>query len=51
VKDDFDSVMVVVEEVDASDLAQNGIVAVISHVVGSDGWKRVAVESEDATFE
>lgn len=36
VEDDFDTVVTVVEQFDTTDLVENGVVSVISHVVSDD---------------
>ena len=51
VEDDLDAVRVSVEELNAANLVQDGVVRVIGHVVRHDGRERVATEREDATLE
>lgn len=51
VEDDLDPIVRPVEELDASDLVEDGIVAVVGHVVSDDGRERVAAEGEDAALE
>lgn len=48
---DLDSVAARVEELDATDLAENRVTCVVRHVVSDDGREGVALESEDAAFE
>lgn len=48
---DLDSVAARVEELDATDLAEDRVACVVCHVVSDDGWEGVAFESKDAAFE
>lgn len=50
-EDDFNTVAGAVEELNTTDLVENGIVAVVLHVVGDDGRKRVALERENTLLE
>ena len=50
-EDDFDSVVVVVEELNSSNLVEDGIVGVVRHVVRRDRWERVALEGKYTAFE
>jgi hypothetical protein len=51
VEDDLDSIRASVEEFNSSDLVQDGVGAVILHVVGDDGGKRASLESEDSPLQ
>lgn len=48
---DLDSVAACVEELDATDLAENRVTCIVRHVVSDDWREGVAFESEDAAFE
>lgn len=50
-EDNLDSVRGSVEQLDSSDLIQNWIIGVVSHVVGSDWWERVSLEGEYSSLE
>lgn len=50
-EDHFNSVGLTIEQLDATNLVQDGISGIVRHVVGGDRWERVSLESEDATFE
>lgn len=50
-ENDLDAVMGVVEQLNASNLVENGIIVVIGHVVCRYGREGVALESKDATFQ
>lgn len=51
VEDDLDSVGASVEEFHSSDLVQDGVGAVILHVVGNDRGKRASLESKDSPLQ
>lgn len=50
-EDDLDAVVRAVEELDAADLIEDGVVGVVSHIVRRDGREGVALEGEDAALE
>lgn len=44
----LDTILRAVEETDAADGGENGVRAVLQHVVGADGRKRLALSSKDS---
>lgn len=46
----LDAVLRAVEEADAADGGEDGVRAVLQHVVGADGWKTLALCSEDGSL-
>lgn len=51
VEDNLDPVRGSVEQFDPSDLAEDGIVGVVGHVVRGDGRERVSLEGKDSSLE
>lgn len=51
VEDDLDSIVRVVEQLDASNLVQNRVISVIRHVVCNNGWQGVPFQGENAAFQ
>ena len=47
----LDTIVCVVEELDASDLGQDGVVVVVCHVVRRNGRQRVALKRENSALE
>lgn len=50
VEDNLHSVVVSVEQLDATDLVQDRIMRIVGHIMRRDWWQRVTLESEDSPF-
>lgn len=46
----LDSVLSTVEEADSADAVEDGVTAVLQHVVRADGGQALALGGEDGTF-
>ena len=51
VEDDLDAIRISVEELNTTDLVQDRVVGIVSHVVSDYRRKRIAAKSEDTTLE
>ena len=49
-EDNLHSVVVSVEQLDATDLVQDRIMRIVGHIMRRDWWQRVTLESEDSPF-
>ena len=47
----LDAVRRVVEQLNATDLVQDGVIVVVGHVVRCHGRERIALEGEDSTLQ
>ena len=45
------AIVVVIEELDPADLVENGIAAIVSHIVRGDWRKSVPFQSQDTTLQ
>jgi len=50
-KNDLDSIMSIVKQLDSTDLIQDWIVVIVSHIVRDYRRQRIAFECKDSTFE
>lgn len=50
-KNDLDSIMSIVKQFDSTDLIQDWIVVIVSHIVRGYRRQRIAFECKDSTFE
>jgi hypothetical protein len=50
-KHDLHTVGARIEKFDPPDLVQDGVIRVVGHVMGGNGWKRVSLESKDAPLQ
>lgn len=50
-KDNLDTILRLIEELALTDMIENGILGIVSHIVSDNGWECVAFKCKDAAFE